>query len=61
MENEHGLNVPKEKAPESLSFLHEHTHNDGYYWANCETAALNSNCYYISKGCTGCMTKNPPA
>ena len=55
MKNERGLNVPREKAPEALSFLHEHTHNDGYYWANCETAMNNRNCFYIQKGCTGCL------
>ncbi len=52
-----GLNVPKEKVPSILLYKNEIIYNDGYQWANCETVYRNSNCYYISRGCTGCLIK----
>jgi hypothetical protein len=45
-----GSSVPKVKALNSF-----HADKDGYIIRNCETALLNSECYYLLKGCTGCL------
>ncbi len=53
------LEVPKVKAPNTFGYLNEYIYNDGYYFANCSyPTMLNSNCYYLKNGCTGCLSDN---
>lgn len=49
------ITVPREKAPKELSFLKAYQFFNGYYPANCETSEPNSQCYYLEKGCIGCL------
>jgi hypothetical protein len=51
------MTVKKEKIPEGdeLYYPKEYLYNDGYMFANCETSMKNSECYYISRGCVGCL------
>jgi hypothetical protein len=51
------LTVPPEKVDYDLWMLYqaEIIHNEGFHFANCETDRLNSNCHYLSHGCTGCL------
>jgi hypothetical protein len=56
------MTVEKEKVPKGfeLYYKSEVLYNEGYMWANCETAMPNHNCYYISQGCTGCTVQPLP-
>ena len=55
-----GINVQREKVPEGseLSHMDEYLFNNGEFFANCEWGNRdNRDCYYLKKGCTGCMIK----
>ncbi len=49
------INIPREKALNTLQYFKEYIYNNGYYFANCETSAANHNCHYLERGCTGCI------
>lgn len=51
------ITVEKEKIPEGMEhyYISEVLYNNGYRLANCETSKPNHECFYLSKGCTGCL------
>lgn len=53
------MTVDKIKVPKCdiIPYFREILYNDGYYWANCETGMLNSQCFYLDHGCKGCTTQ----